>query len=229
MQLDDILNYLPFVVVDTMCSFQETNLAEFHDAILCSHQEAIEVFGVSKRIHLWPADLAWCRRPPFPWAIPPNRADILSQRWPVSWLCSAGTDTSLEKRFTVFWERRRAELILHLFLVLSHLWGVVLGRGDAEGEMMDALKSKWIVKAITLKAYSHFGPLNCWTWVFPGLWLDFKLVLHPTLAWVSCSNLRHLEHQSYFYRSLMECMYLVPLFANIEKTCWFICCFFKET
>lgn len=148
MQLGDILNYLPLVVVDTMCSFHETSLAEFHSAILCSHQGAIEMLWVSKRIHPWPADLVWCRRPPFPWAIPPKGTDILSQCWPVSWPCSPGTDTSLDKRFTLFW-KRRAELILRLFLALSDLWGVVWGRGDAEGEMMDTLKSKWIVRTMT--------------------------------------------------------------------------------
>lgn len=61
------------------------------------------------------------------------------------WPSTAGTDTQppqpasdpcLEERFAVFWNRR-AEFILSLLHVLSHLLGVVLGRGDAEDERME--------------------------------------------------------------------------------------------
>lgn len=71
---------------------------------------------------------------PFPWL--PGELMLCPSR-----MGSAGTDAHNHPRLALtfsaaFW-KRRAELILSLFHVLSHLLGVVLGRGNAEDERME--------------------------------------------------------------------------------------------
>lgn len=87
MQLGDILKYLPLAVVDTIWSFQDTNLVEFHDAISYSYQGAIEILWVSEGSIPGQPDLPQHPRPPLLLPVPPKGEDAVSRYWPASSLC----------------------------------------------------------------------------------------------------------------------------------------------